>query len=405
MPNRIILLDFRAEEMITWNKPPLDLWQTVRTILDRRSKFSVEQLEEAYAEGLGVAHAILLPSARAGIDWALQAALASRAVVLCSAFTCKVVHEAVVRSGKEMVLLDVAPGEFLLDPAAIANASSDHHGLVLCEMYGHTYDLRRLEATVRPQPAIRILDMAMTVPTRRLLERISGNDFGVVSFGIGKSMYAEWGGMGFTRDGFLAAEVRRLRDSCRVTGGPLLGAERTLRILLRTAVSTPEFFIFSRKMRASLSSQQTPSKGALAAWRQSGLPAAWRFPSTELDRKLIGRHLQQSEWYAARRLALAARYAQNLQNVAGIIQPPFSQDPLSHYTIRVSAVARSAIRSRLRHGGIAAGTLFEFPTYLSRRDYPHASLVASEVMNLPLSVNLSPADVDRVCERLIESVS
>lgn len=394
--------------MITWNRPPLKTGQVVAALLDWRRRFSVAELEEAYARAFGVPHALWLPSARAGIDWALRAALDPGTPALCSAFTCKVVHEAIVRSGREMRLVDVAPGRFLMDAAAIADAAVAPHALILCEMYGHTYDLAAVDSATRIIPRIRILDMAMTVPSGALLARLHGNDFAVISFGIGKCLYAEWGGMAFTRDAALAQEVRRLRDAGRSAAGPFLGLQRTLRILLRTAVATPEVFTLSRTVRRSIAPRPRNirgSKNAATGAKPGMAPAEWRLPSTRLDRQLIHRHLELSQWYTARRLALAARYHELLRNVPGIVQPPPSAQPLSHYTIRVSAAARAEIQSRLRAEGIAAGTLFEFGRYLSPQEFPNASAVAAEVLNLPLSVDLEAAQIEHIAAAVVRSVT
>lgn len=395
--------------MITWNKPPLSIVDVCADTLGWRATSTVEQVEEAYAETFEVPYAILLPSARAGIDWAVRAAVPAGVPVLCPAFTCKVVHEAVVRSGRGLQILDATPGQFLLDPAAIAKAASGHHAIILSEMYGHTYDLAALSDSLRTPPVFRLLDMAMTVPSRALLARLAGSDFGVISFGVGKCLYAEWGGMGFTRDATLAAEVRQLRDRFRIEGGPTLALKRALRILLRVAISDPGVYRLPRRLHRLLSSPRrprTPSVVDLSAlWKPHREPMAWRLPSTAVDRRLIQRHLARSDWYAARRLALAAGYQASLRDVIGIILPPHSAHPLSHYTVRVHAAARNRIQSGLRRKGIAVGTLFEFPSYLRAEDFPNAAAIAAEVMNLPLSVDLSQGQLDHIVAGVAEAVA
>ena len=95
--------------------------------------------------------------------------------------------------------------------------------LVLCEVYGHTYNLAELERRAASTPAVRIVDMAMAVPCPALFQRLGSYDFGVISFGDGKSMYAGWGGIGFARERALAEAVRRLRDLALAQGDfPLL---------------------------------------------------------------------------------------------------------------------------------------------------------------------------------------
>src|SRR6185369_10185549 len=95
-------------------------------------------------------------------------------------------------------------------------AQDCEHALVLSEPYGHAYDLEALDRASAVKPKIRIVDSALAVPHRALFARLRGNDFAVVSFGSGKTVYAGWGAMGFTRDAALAKEVRKIRDGMLV---------------------------------------------------------------------------------------------------------------------------------------------------------------------------------------------
>jgi len=399
--------------VILWHSPPFGIGRALACMLDWRRGCGVERLEEEYAESLGVSHAILLPSARTGISWALKAAIDSSATVLCPAFTCQVVHEAAVRSGAMVRLIDAAPGGFLMDPDAVDKASSGKYAVVLSEMYGYTYDLCRLPSAAGIAPAVRIVDMAMTVPSRVLLGRLAGSDFGVSSFGVGKCMYAGWGGMGFTHDASLAKEVRSIRESFLAAGGAWLPLKRALLVLQRTAMhqlNLYRLYRFAKALRDGLLTRQgtqAPTRTGLSErWkRKDDLSAEWRLPSSPVDRRLALHNLRQSEWYCRQRLALAARYHENLRDRQGITRPPSSIYPLSHYTLRVSAAARRLVQSCLWARGVAVGTIFDFPGYLSAEEFSNASLVASEVLNLPLNVNLSVADVDYISECVADCVT
>ena len=82
--------------------------------------------------------------------------------------------------------------------------------------------------------------------------------------------------------------------------------------------------------------------------------------------------------------------------------PPAAPCALSHYTIRIRAEIRNTVKDQLYANGINAITLWEFPYDLDKAQFPNTHRLSSEVLNLPLSVQLSNSDVDYVCDRLIQ---
>src|SRR5208283_2713588 len=234
----------------------------------------------------------------------LRAALDQPTAVVGPAFTCGAVHEAMVRSGSQVRLLDVGNDDFLMDAPALSASQTGPHAVVLSEVYGHAYDLAQLAGNAASPPAARVVDMAMSVPHPVLLQRLQLRDFAVVSFGSGKSMYAGWGAMGFACDAALADEVGRIRDSVLAPAGPGLWLRRAVEISLHTAAKHPALYSLAWNARH----KGRPALARLrAAWRRSpsetasappppGFPAAWlddrtcspewSLPSTHVDRGL-----------------------------------------------------------------------------------------------------------------------
>lgn len=394
--------------MIPPHLPPFGIGRALLAILDRCDPARVEDVEAVAAQIYGVPHAVLLPSARAGICWAIQAAVGSEGHVLCPAYTCFVVHEAAFRSPAWPQMLDIAPEGFLMDPAVIRSAARAPYALVLCEIYGHTYDLAALEAELPVRPAIRVVDMAMTLPTSASLARLRGNDFAVTSLGLGKCLYAGWGGLGLTRDRALADEVRRIRDAALAPGGLGLAAGRAA-ILARAGVCKyMPAGLMTKTLRIEPPKPDPAAPvhpGPFKEWCQTATQTPeWRLPSTRPDRRLAMYNLRRTEAGAAHRLQLAARYHENLAGVAGVRRPPASVHPLSFYTIRVRPEARLAVSQGLWKAGIAVTALLEFLTYLDPAEFPHTWRTASEVINLPLFEGLSAAQVDRISEQVARCV-
>ena len=387
--------------MIPIHPPPFGLAVLLRAAVGRRP--TLREVEEAFAAGCGISHAVWLPSGRAGITWALQAAAGPGSAVACAAYTCKVVHEAVIRSGLPMRLVDAGPEGFLADGAALVGKGGA--AVILCELFGHTYDLAHLASLAPSPPRLRIVDMATMVPLPEVVGRLAASDFAVVSFGIGKSMYAGWGAMGLTRDGALAAQVRARRDEAVQPGGAALALRRGLVMALRTAVQHRALYRAAKDTALAIGWLRRRIHGVEPAaalpdrWAEGrGLDAEWFAPATGLDRALIVRNLAWAAEFSRRRLALAERYRAALDGARGVVLPPASPYALSHFTVRVPSDARPVLVRALWRAGVDVGTLYEFPDYLDREAFPSAARIASEVVNLPLSVNLSDGDAGRIAD-------
>lgn len=390
------------------------------SLLPREQSKTVRGLEEAYATANNCAAAVWLPSARAGIAWALRATIPPETKVVGPAFTCSVVHEAMVRSGGQPCIVDAADNSFAMEPAALRRAATGNFALVLSEPYGHAYDLAALANDTSATPAIRIVDAAMAVPQPALFARLRGNDFAIVSFGTGKNMYAGWGAMGFTQDATLANKVRGIRDTMMASVSFKLATKRSLSISLRTAAQNPLAFSATRKLwyqanaLRSRNRVQTGTAPAAPAAPTVGFPAAWtddhtcgtewRLPSTRVDRGLALRNLETAALVHAKRVALAARYHRNLSGQTGFTLPPTSPFALSHYTVRVAAEIRTRVKEELYRRGVYTISLWTFSAHLNPQDFLNASRCCAEVINLPLSPWMSEANVDGVCEHLAQSL-
>jgi dTDP-4-amino-4,6-dideoxygalactose transaminase len=407
--------------MIPANRPAFGLGTAIAASLGvGRARADFQRLEEAYAEGSGCGEAIWLPSARAGIGWALCAAIGKQTQVVGPAFTCSVVHEAMVRSGGRIRLIDAGEEGFGMDLQTLHAAQHGDYALVLSEPYGHPYDLAQLAREAASPAVIRIVDSAMAVPHRSLFQRLQANDFAVISLGVRKSMFSGWGGFGFTRDRGLAEEVRKIRDARLAHGDFRLAAKRAVQTTLWTAAHYPLVFSLTRRLwhqalavRARLARERqrqpafTPAAdtplGFPAAWTDEGTCSPeWRLPSTYVDRRLALWNLIASESAHATRLALARRYHENLADAPSVIRPPASPFALSHYTVRVRAWIRERVKEQLYRAGVYTDSLWAFSPHLDRQIIPKAFRLSSEVINLPLSPWMKTSQVDRVCELLVQ---
>ena len=391
--------------MIPKRRPPFGVGCVISSILSYSDGITVERVEQAYAQTYGMPYAVLLPSCRAGICWALKAKISRDTPVLCTVYTCAVVREAVIRSGGRLHLVDIQKDGFLMDEAAMKSAQVGNYALVLCEIYGYTYDLSQVTRQATTAPAIRIVDMAMTVPIREHFERLEDSDFAVTSFGAGKCMYAGWGGIGFTRDKALADKVREMRESFVSPCTLLLLFKRSFKIIAKNLFNAPVAYGFLKRMRdAKRSMRQSSVSGSSVStiYSVAQQPASkqWYLPTTYVDRSLMLYNLEHIDQYCEHKKTLARRYHDNFDGVAGVIRPDASLYAMSHYPIRVESGIRPLLQKYLSDAGIDVGALYFFPTSLSKSDYPNASRITCEVLDLPLYMRLSLGDVDWICEKI-----
>ncbi len=394
--------------MIPLHRPPFGLRPVIASALVGGERTSLQRLEAAYAEFARMP-AVWLPSARAGIAWALHGLVNADTQILGPTFTCAVVHDVLAQAGGKVHRLEPDADNLLVNPASIAAYQTNPHALVLCEVYGHTYDLGQLSRQAVSTPIIRIVDMAMAVPHPTLFARLESRDFAVISFGGGKNMYAGWGAMGFARNQSLASEVGKIRDAMLTPGGLKLTARRALDACARTVGNQPMIHALARTLRDAWRREKPASlAGAESASDPTPIIAngpEWKLSSTRVDRGLALWNLEHARAAHVARVQLAARYQMNLAGATGVRIPKPSADALSHFTVRLDARIRNRVKAQLYAAGINTVTLWAFSGRLNPKDFPLAFRASSEVLNLPLSPGMTVNEVDFVCETLLRNVA
>ena len=386
--------------MIPRHRPPFGVAQLAAALLRPSPTPSVQEIEEACAAACNVRHAVLLPSARAGICWGLRATLPQGSPVLVPALTCRAVHEAVARSGRQFTFVDAKPGSFLMDPALVSDPALNPGAVVQSELYGLGYTGNPIAPA--GNRCVVIVDAAMTIPTPLVFARLRDGDIGVISFGVGKCMYAGWGGAAVTRSPGVARALRTQREAHLAGGGAMLGLSRAAHLAVRTLVHERGLYGAFHRLR------QPPDHFASLpdAWLSDAeLSLEWRAPSTAADRRVIQWNFERAAQAVERRISLASSYRERLSGTARVALPGSTPFAMSHYSIRVPAADRGAIRASLRRAGIDTARLFRFPGYLSESEFPNAAAAAAEVINLPLHDQLTEGDIARICDHVCTAVS
>ena len=312
-------------------------------------------------------------------------------------------------SGLPVRFIDSGPCGYLMNSDDLRKATEGPSAVVLCEIYGLRYCTHGADDSDSRPPITRIWDMAMCVPQPDDFRRLESNDVAVVSFGLGKCLYAGWGGLLVTQNAELAARVRGLRDQLITKETRAIRAARGLEVFVRTVAYNRFLYGFGRMLadwrnRRAWNSQALESAAAPGIQVEAKLSREWIEPMTALNRKLAMANLAHAAEKRALRRRQAAEYCRCLEPL-GVIRG-FDREslPESHFPIRVAANARSGLRRYLARRGIDTGTYFSFPRGLPRATYPGAAQASDEVILLPLGGCICEDEVPMVAKHVMEGL-
>jgi len=136
-------------------------------------------------------------------------------------------------------------------------------------------------------------------------------------------------------------------------------------------------------------------------------------PNTKLDTlqaALLRMKLPRLDGWNGRRRRIAARYREVLEGVGDLRLPadPGGEAHVHHLFV-VRTRRRDALRRHLRGAGINAGIHYPIPPHLQKLDqdlgyregdFPVAEGAADSVLSLPISFELTDAQVDQVCDQV-----
>jgi dTDP-4-amino-4,6-dideoxygalactose transaminase len=330
----------------------------------------VEALERAFAAHHGVKHGIGVATGTDALVLGLMAlGVAPGDHVVTTPFTFFASAAAVALVGAKPILADVDPDTALLDPAAAERALDARTTCILpVHLYGQLCDLRAFRA-LADRRGLRLLEDGAQAHGARRDGLACGAlaDAGTFSFYVTKNLGAAGeGGMVLTQRDDVALELRRLRDH-----------------------GSPQKYVHARVGTNS---------------RLHALQAA-----------ILNVKLPHLERWNARRREHAARYDAAFagsRTVLPLARAPGALHTFHQYTVRIRGErTRDQVLASLAERQISAAVHYPTPVHLQEAarpwgygagDFPHAERLAREVLCLPIHPFLSPGDVDRVAESVLE---
>lgn len=327
---------------------------------------SVAAFEEAFADRVGVDHAVAVGSGTSALHLGLEAlGIGPGDRVLTSPTSFIASANAILHAGAEPVFCDVDPGTKTIDPEA-AREVDDVQAVIPVHIYGHPADLDAIADATGDVPVLEDACQAHGA-TRDGRPAGSLGDVGCFSFYSTKNMtVAGDGGMVTTDDTEVADRIRALRDCGRTGSGQHEVVGYTSRLNTINAA----------------------------------------FGRVQLD------HLDA--WNEARRTA-ADRYRKRLADVDGVEVPEVTPDVEAvHHLFPVGVPDRDTVQSELADRGVQTGTHYPLPIHLQppyrRRfgyepgTFPVAEEWADRTLSLPIFPEITTEQVDRVVDALVDVV-
>jgi dTDP-4-amino-4,6-dideoxygalactose transaminase len=326
---------------------------------------AVRKFESEVSDALSVEHAVGVASGSDAVLLALMAAgIAPGDEVIVPAFSFFSTASAVSRLGATIRFADIDPVTFQIDPNDIERRISPRtRAVIATHLYGDCADLEPIQALAGAAGFPMIEDAAQAFAAR--YKGRSAGTFGLCgcfSFYPTKNLAALGdGGMIVTNDDATAEQVRLLSQhgARNRYEHETLGINSRLDALQAAALSV--------KLRY------------LPAWN-------------------------------ARRVAIAQRYSDALQDVVQVPRPPEANMPVFHqYVIRTPQ--RDQLRDHLSGKGIGTEIYYPIPLHLQQGlapdcgkpgDYPNAEEVSSTCLALPIFPELEDGEVDSVIEAVLQ---
>ncbi len=328
----------------------------------------VSAFENAFADFVGVRHAVACSSGTSALHLALLAAgVEPGDEVITVPFTFVATAAAIEYCGARPVLVDIDPVTYCMDPGAVEGAITGRTRAIMpVHLYGQPADMDPILEIARRHGLKVVEDAAQAHGAEYRGRRAGGlGEVAAFSFYPTKNLGAcGEGGAITTDDDVLAERLRMLRD---------WGQQGKYNHVLKG---------FNYRMDG--------------------------FQGAVLGVKL--RHLD--EWTEARQ-TLAMRYDEALADTPLVLPVVAAERTHVYHLYPVRFGARDRLAETLRERGVATALHYPIPIHLqpayadlgySRGDFPHSEQCASEVISLPLYPELTPQLQDQVVEAIKASL-
>ena len=332
----------------------------------------ITRFEKEFAGYHGVAHAVACSNCTTALHMSLLAAgVGPGDEVLCPDLTFISPINMVVLAGAKPVLIDIEQEGFNIDPALMeAKITPRTKAIIVVHQFGHAADMDSICDIAKRHNLVIIEDVAESIGARykgRLLGTIG--DMACYSMFGNKIITTGEGGVVITNNAAYDRELRVLRDH-GMTPGKKYHHERL----------------------------------------------GFNYRLTNLQAAVGLAQLERLDEILARRNAIAAHYARRFANIRGLRWRPNLEYSQSVFWLATITIARAEWREKLmehlRSCGVEPRPMIfpvHFAPYLGydreTGEFPVSCDISLRSVHLPSSTSLTEADVDRVCDAVLEWIS
>jgi dTDP-4-amino-4,6-dideoxygalactose transaminase len=316
----------------------------------------VHELEERFAEFIGVPHAVATSSGTTALHLALLAAgVGAGDEVITVPFTFIASANSVLFTGARPTFVDVDGATFNIDVDRIEAAITPRTKAILpVSLYGQPADLPAI-SEIAARHGLALVEDAAQSHGAAIGDRRSGSwGAGCFSFYPTKNMTTGEGGMVTTSDAALADRVRLMREH-----------------------------------------------GSRVRYHHEIV--GYNFRMTDIHASIGLAQLAKLPANNARRREIAGRYDRELRGVITPTARPGVTHVYHQYTIRVNR--RDEFVEALREQGVGSGVYYPIPVHRQRpfvelgygdQQFPVAERLCLEVVSIPVHPSLADDEVDRV---------
>lgn len=379
-----------ADEPIPFFRPSIEESDIDAVVETLRSGWitsgpNVRALEEELGAYTGARHVNVVNSCTAAMHLALDAwGIGPGDEVIAPVYTFTATANVIVHTGATPVLVDVLEGTANMDPAALERAITPRtKAIIPVHFAGEPCDMDTIAGIARRHGVKVLEDAAHAIGSwyhGKALGTLS--DATAFSFYANKNMTTGEGGALATEDAELSERVRSL----------------TLHGITRDGWKRYE---------------------AGGSWRYDIQEFGWKYNLPDMGAALGRQQLKRLEKFIEERTRVAQRYFANLRDVTEIRLPEFDEanrQAWHLFVVRVregAPVGRDEVVERLTERGIGTSVHFIPLHYHSayqrlgqwrEGDFPVAEAFFAGALSLPMFPDLTDAQVDRVCEGLVEAL-
>ena len=326
----------------------------------------IAELESALATFTGSRHCITVASGTEALLIALMAIdLKPGDEVITTPFTFAASAETIVLAGGKPVFVDVEADTGNIDVRGIeAKITPRTRAVVPVSLYGQVADMDAIHAIAATHRLAVIEDAAQSFGALyRGRRSCKGATFGATSFFPSKPLgcYGDGGAL-FTDDDALATAAREIRVH-----------------------------------------------GQSARYQHARIGVGGRLDT--LQAAVLCAKLERFEWELQRRAEIAARYQELLGDIEQVAIRPDRNSVYAQFTVMVDQ--RDAVQAALKAAGVPTAVHYPralhhqpaYAAYCCADCCPVAARLATRVLSLPMSADLSAADQDRVVSALRAALS